>query len=228
MTLTAKAKSNHFQTARQAMIDSQVHPMGVMNADLLEVMGVVPREVFVPEDKQGICYCDEDIAIADGRYLMEPSVMARMIQALQPQASHVALTIGSGIGYNAAILSHLVSTVVALEEETALIEQAQASWDALSYCNIAGVAGEQVKGAPDHAPYDIIMINGAVVEVPLDIKQQLNVGGRLVALVKAKGQTVAKATLVERIEDDVFSETVLFDAGTPYLKGFEPSAEFVF
>ena len=228
MTPTTKAKSNHFQIARQAMIDSQVHPMGVTNADLLYVMSVVPREAFVPKDKQGICYCDEDIAISDGRYLMEPSVMARMIQALKPQENHVALTIGSGIGYSAAILSHLVSTVVALEEEAVLIEQAQASWDALSYCNIAGVAGVQNQGAPDHAPYDIIIINGAVVDIPLSIKEQLNVGGRLVALVKAAGQTVAKATLVERIDAEAFSETVLFDAGTPYLKGFEPSAEFVF
>jgi len=228
MTPVAKEKSDQFDIARQAMIDSQIHPMGVVSERLLDVMGFVPREVFVPADKQGICYCDEDIAVAEGCYLMEPSVLARMIQALNPSEDHVALTIGSGIGYNAAILSHLVSTVVALEQDQALITQAQASWDSLSYCNIAGVAGEQSKGAPEHAPYDIIIINGAVAEIPSEIKAQLNIGGRLVALVKPKGQRVAKATLVERTQEDVFSDVVLFDAGTPYLKGFEPKEEFVF
>ena len=228
MTPAPQEKSNVFDAARRAMIDSQVHPMGVVSQNLLRVMGEIPREFFVPEDKQGICYCDEDIEIAPGRFLMEPSVLARLIQALEPQAHQVALTIGSGAGYSAALLSHLVSTVVTLEEGQELIAQAQASWDALSYCNIAGVAGDLPKGVPEHAPFDIIIINGAVSEIPVEIKNQLQVGGRLVALVKPVGQTIAKATLVERTQEEVFSDVVLFDAGTPYLKGFEPKKEFVF
>jgi protein-L-isoaspartate(D-aspartate) O-methyltransferase len=228
MTPVAQEKPNPFDVARQAMIDSQVHPMGVVNEKLLSVMGDVPREAFVPEDKQGICYCDEDIEVANGRYLMEPSVLARMIQALELKEDQVVLTIGSGIGYNAAVLSHLVSTVVAQEDHQELIAQAQSSWDALSYCNIAGVTGTLSEGVPEHAPFDAIIINGAVSEIPETIKQQLQVGGRMVALVKQAGQTIAKATLVERTQEDVFSDIVLFDAGTPYLKGFEPKNEFVF
>lgn len=219
---------DHFLTARQAMVDSQIHPMGVMSAELLAAFSAIPRQDFVPEEMQRICYCDEDIQIAQGRYLMEPAVLARMIQALEPSAEHVALTIGSGAGYNAAILSHLVSTVVALEEERALIDQAQASWDKLFYCNIVGVIGQQNEGAPVNAPYDIIIINGAVAKIPEDIKQQLNIGGRLVAPVKAAGQAMAKVTLVERVKENQFIETVLFSAGTPYLKGFEPKEEFIF
>ncbi len=228
MSPNAQEKSNCYDIARQAMIDSQVHPMGVVNEKLLDIMGIIPREAFVPDNMQGICYCDEDIEICEGRYLMEPSVLARMIQALEPKENQVALTIGSGIGYNAAILSHMVSTVVALEDEQALIVSAQESWDALSYCNIAGVTGDLTKGVPEHAPFDIIIINGAVTEIPQDIKNQLSVGGRLVALVKPAGQKIAKATLVERTQEDVFSDVVLFDAGTPYLKGFEPKNKFVF
>ena len=222
------SKINHFYEARQAMVDSQVHPMGIVSEKLLEAMNIVPRELFVPENLQSVCYCDEDVEIAKGRYLMEPSVLARMVQALKPQENHVALTIGSGIGYNAAVLSHLVSTVVSLEEERTLIEQAQASWDKLSYMNIVAVIGPQNEGAPVNAPYDIIIINGAVAEIPHEIKEQLNVGGRLVAPVKPRGQAMAKVTLVERIDENSFSETVLFDAGTPYLQGFEPNNEFVF
>ena len=141
MTPVANLSPNNFEMARQAMIDSQIHPMGVVSEKLLQAFADVPREMFVPQALQQICYCDEDIEIASDRYMMEPSVLARMIQALQPESKHVALTIGSGIGYNAAILSQLVSTVVALEEDMTLIEQAQPSWDALSYCNIVAVTG---------------------------------------------------------------------------------------
>ncbi len=222
------SKINHFYEARQAMVDSQVHPMGIVSEKLLETMNIVPRELFVPENLQSVCYCDEDVEIAQGRYLMEPSVLARMVQALKPREDHVALTIGSGIGYNAAILSHLVSTVVSLEEEPTLIEQAQTSWDKLSYMNIAAVIGPLSEGAPVNAPYDIVIINGAVADIPQEIKAQLNIGGRLVAPVKPRGQVMAKVTLVERIDENSFSEAILFDAGTPYLQGFEPRNEFVF
>lgn len=221
-------KKKDFNQVRQSMIDSQIHPMGVISEPILETFEKVPREEFVPEGQKGICYIDEDLKISDDRYLMEPSVLARLIQAAEPTKDDVALTIGSGIGYNAAILSHLVSTVVALEEDQDLIDRAQASWDKLSYCNIAGVRGDLTKGVADNAPYNIIIINGAVAEIPQTLKEQLSMGGRLVALVKKAGQNVAKATLVRRGAKDSFSETILFDAGTPYLKGFEPVKEFIF
>lgn len=220
--------SKQYATARQSMIDSQIHPMGIVSEPLMAAFADVPREEFVPEALRGICYADEDLKIAEGRYLMEPSVLARLIQAAKPTANDVALTIGSGIGYNAAILSHLVSTVIALEDEEALVKSAQASWDKLSYCNIVAISGDLNAGAPKHAPYDLIIINGAVSEIPQAMKEQLSVGGRLVALVKKAGQSVTKATLVENIREGVFSDKILFDAGTPYLKGFEPKKEFVF
>lgn len=219
---------DQFYNARKAMIDSQIHPMGVVSEKLLKAFMTVPREYFVPLEKQHICYCDEDLEIGGGRYLLEPSVLARMIQPLEPEPHHVALTIGSGIGYNAAILSQLVMTVVAQEEDRELVEQAQTAWDKLSYCNIAGVTGPQTKGVPHNAPYDIIIINGAVAEIPTVLKEQLNIGGRLVAPVKKNGHRIAKVTLVERVKENIFSETILFDAGTPYLKGFMPKKEFVF
>lgn len=218
----------NFQNPRQAMIDSQIHTMGVVSEPLLEAFDIVPRERFVPEEIQGVSYCDEDINIGGGRYLMEPSVLARLIEAANLQKDHVVLTIGSGAGYSAAILSLLVSTVVALEQEDIFISQAQSVWDDLGYCNIAGLSGELMQGAPKAAPYDFIIFNGAVSDVPEQIKVQLKVGGSLFALIKPAGQTVAKATEIKHIEEGVFSSHVLFDAGTPYLQGFEPKKEFVF
>lgn len=221
-------KNKQYAQARQSMVESQINPMGVTSEAILAAFKTVPREEFVPENQTGICYCDEDIEIAKNRYLMEPSVLARLVQAVEPKLDDVALTIGSGIGYNAAILAQLVSTVVALEEDQKLIDQAQASWDRLTYCNIAGVKGDIVKGAPNNAPYDIIIINGAVSQIPQALKEQLCVGGCLATLVKKTSQSVAKATLVQHVKEGVFSDRVLFDAGTPYLKGFEPKKEFIF
>lgn len=222
------AVSKRYIQSRQSMIDSQIHPMGVVSEDILESFATVPREDFVPEVQKGVCYCDEDIEIAEGRYLMEPAVFARLVQALEPQMDDVVLTIGSGIGYNAAILSHLVSTVIALEEDEALLKTAQESWNQHDYLNIAGVHGEICDGAPKNAPYDIIIFNGAVTEIPESIQKQLQIGGRLAALVRERGQGLAKAVMIERVSEDAFSSKTLFEAGTPYLKGFEPKKEFVF
>jgi protein-L-isoaspartate(D-aspartate) O-methyltransferase len=217
-----------FEKARQAMIDSQIHPLGVVSDNILEAFQTVPREEFVPPEKQGIAYCDEDIEIGGGRYLMEPSVLARLLEHANLTQDHVVLTIGSGAGYTAAILSQLVSTVVAVENEALFVQQAQSIWDKHGYCNIAGVSGPLERGAPDSAPYDYIFFNGAVSDVPQNIKDQLKVEGSLFVLIKKAGQTIAKATEIKHISQDIFSEHTLFDTGTPYLQGFEPKKEFVF
>lgn len=222
------SKEKNYQTARQCMIESQIHPMGVVSETILQAFHDVPREKFVPEAQCGVCYCDEDIKISQGRYLMEPSVFGRMLQFAKPNSEDVVLTIGSGAGYNAAVLSHLVSTVVALDEDREMLLKAQAEWDNQSCSNVVAVIGPLAEGAPKNAPYDLIIFNGAVAEVPQEIKSQLSVGGRMIALIKKAGQSVAKATLIEHIHDGAFSERVLFDAGTPYLQGFEPKKEFVF
>ncbi len=223
-------KDKEFVQAREHMIKSQIHPLGVTSPALLEAFFDVPRELFVPEEQRRICYCDEDIEIENGRYLMEASVWGRMVQAVIPKKDDVALVIASGAGYNAAILSFLVSTVIALEEHQEFIDRAQTNWDALACCNIATIKGELCHGAPKHAPYDLIFINGAVSNIPNDIKEQLAPEGRLIALVKKSNQSMAQATLLIRNFDKEasFSERILFDSGTPYLVGCEPTKEFVF
>ena len=219
---------NNFQEAREAMIDSQIHPMGVVSEEILGAFHIVPREQFVPEEKQGICYSDEDIELAQGRYLMEPAVLARLLQAAEPKKSDVALTVGSGAGYHAAILSHLVTTVIALDDDDAFLKTAQEAWDQTECSNIASLSGSLTDGMPDHAPYDLIFVNGAMSSVPQAMKEQLSVGGRLVILLKESGEKLAKAMLIQRLENDIYAEKVLFESGTPYLKGFEPEKEFVF
>lgn len=217
-----------YEAARQAMIDSQIHPMGVVSEAILDAFSTTPRELYVPEGMRGICYCDEDIEIARDRYLMEPSVFARLVQAANPKQDEVVLTIGSGVGYGAAILAKLSSTVIAVEHSAAFLEGAQDAWDETTNCNIVGLEGQLEKGMPKHAPYDLIFINGAVCEVPQSLKDQLGVGGRLIALIRRREDKLAKATLITRSAEDIWGEKVLFEAGTPYLVGFEPKQEFTF
>ena len=218
--------------ARAHMVESQIHPMGVSHEGILEAFATVPREEFVSGEKCGICYCDEDIEIAKDRYLIEASVMARLIQALlsDTQAPHekATLIIGSGRGYGASICSSLVSTVIALEENKSLLNQAQKAWDKIGCNNIVGTHGKLAEGHAKDAPYSMVLIEGAVSEIPQNIKEQLKVGGHLVALRRGKPRELAQAVLVDHVQKDVFSERILFEAGTPYLTGFEPEKEFIF
>lgn len=217
-----------FAKARQAMVDSQIHPMGVTSDKILNIFSIVPREEFVPEALKGVCYCDEDIKVAPNRYLMEPSVFARLLEKAKIDENDAVLTIGSGIGYNAAILSHLCGTVVALEEEGALTDAAQEVWNKLDYTNIAAIAGKLSEGAPKYAPYDMIIFNGALSEIPQAIKEQVKVGGKIVAIIRANPMSLAKAQIFHHVKEGQFNEETLFESGTPYLNGFAPEKEFVF
>jgi len=152
-----------------------------------------------------------------------------LVQAAEINPTDAVLTIGSGIGYNAAILSHLCSTVVALEENQEMTAEAQKIWDAQSCTNIAAIAGNLADGAPKYAPYDVIIFNGAIARLPDNICAQLKVDGRLLAIIRDDQKMgLAQATLFEKTSEDSLSSRILFESGTPYLKGFSPEKEFVF
>lgn len=217
-----------YKAAREAMVDSQIHPMGVSSDRILDAFLSVPREEFVPEGLKDVCYCDEDIQVAPGRYIMEPSVFARLIQEAKISSEDAVLTIGSGIGYNAAVLAHLCSTVVALEEQEELVKTAQESWNTLDLANIAAISGKLSEGAPKYAPYDAIIFNGAISKLPEGIEQSLKVDGKILAIIRENGFGLAQATLFEKNSENSMCSRVLFEAGTPYLSGFAPNKEFVF
>jgi protein-L-isoaspartate(D-aspartate) O-methyltransferase len=156
---------------------------------------------------------------------MEPLVTARLIQAAEPKAQDLALVIGCGTGYGAAVLSHLAGTVVAVESDGGLAKEANQILSGLGMDTVAVMEGHLEKGYRKQAPYDVIFFNGAVADVPEAISSQLAEGGRLVAVVSKDG--VGKAMLLTRHHDQVSSREV-FDAGTPLLPGFERSESFVF
>jgi protein-L-isoaspartate(D-aspartate) O-methyltransferase len=214
-----------FSTARHNMVESQIRPNRVTDTVLMEALAELPRENFVPKAMQGVAYVDEAIDIGEGRHLMEACVLARLLETAEVQPDDVALLIGCGSGYEAAVLSYLAGTVVALESNESLAKQANETLAELSIDTVAIIDGGLVIGYARQAPYDVILINGAVSEIPEPLSKQLAEGGRLVAIV-GEGP-YGKGTLVTRYNDVVTSREV-FDAGTPTLPGFEPDSTFSF
>jgi protein-L-isoaspartate(D-aspartate) O-methyltransferase len=215
-----------YAAARLNMVDSQLRTNKVTDAALLDSFEAVPREAFVPERLRGIAYIDEDIALGNGRFVMEPMILSRLLQAARPEADDIALDIGCATGYATAILSRLVATVVALEADAGLAAQANRTLSELEIDNVVVVEGALIEGYPKQAPYNVIVLGGAVARIPVAISDQLAEGGRLVTVVKDT-TGMGRATLMQR-NGGVVSSRVLFDAAVPMLPGFELEPGFVF
>jgi protein-L-isoaspartate(D-aspartate) O-methyltransferase len=213
-----------FALARRNMIDGQLRPNRVTNGALLAAIADLPRERFLPDSLKSVAYADDDVPLGGGRFLMEPMVLARLIQSLQPLPEDKALVVASGRGYGAALLARLVKTVVAMESDAALAGSARQTMKELSIGNVEQVEGSLAAGAPAGAPYDVILIEGAVREAPPAILAQLADGGRL-AMVIAGAPGVAHLVVKE---GGIASGRPIFDAGTPALPGFLPPQPFVF
>lgn len=208
------------------MVESQIRTNKVTDQRVIAAFEAVPRELFVDEAKRGIAYIDEDLEVAAGRYLMEPMVLARLLQAAGPQPGDIALDIGCATGYSTAILSHLAETVVGVESNRQLMDRANRTLNALDVDNAVVVEGALDAGYKKQAPYNVIVFQGAVSAVPDTVKRQLSDGGRLAAVVCDEAG-IGRGTLIQR-SGDSFSARVLFDAATPLLPGFAREAGFVF
>ncbi len=214
-----------FSTARHNMVESQIKPNRVTDVVLMNAMADIPREIFVPKALQGIAYVDEAIEIGEGRHLMEAWVLARLLEAAEINTQDVALLIGCASGYEAAVLSYLAATVVALESNKVLLKRASASLEELAIDTVVIVEGNLRDGFERQAPYDVILINGAVPVVPEHLGWQLAEGGRMIAII-GEG-SYGKGTILTR-HSDTFTAREIFDAGTPGLPGFEQSPSFSF
>jgi protein-L-isoaspartate(D-aspartate) O-methyltransferase len=216
-----------FALARRNMIDGQLRPNRVNNAQLLAVAGSLPRERFLPEGLRSVAYSDEDVPLGNGRFLMEPMVLARLIQTLQPSPGDNALVVAAGRGYGTALLAGLVKSVVAVEADAGLAGSADQTIKALGLQNVTMVTGQAEAGASASGPYDVILIEGCVRQIPPAILDQLAEGGRLGTVLAGTPGAMGVAQLVVK-EGGTTSGRPLFDAGTPVLPGFAPPARFTF
>jgi len=214
-----------YSEARHNMVENQIRANRVTDAGVVAAFGDIPREAFVPEHLAGVAYVDEALALGGGRHVMEPMVLARLLQAAEVSENDVALVIGCGEGYASAVLARLANTVVALESDPELAAKATSTLTEQGIDTVAVVEGPMEDGYPRQAPYDVILFNGAVEEVPEKILKQLGEGGRLVALVSEAG--VGRGVLYTRY-GGVVSRRDVFDAGTPMLLGFKRAESFVF
>jgi protein-L-isoaspartate(D-aspartate) O-methyltransferase len=220
-----------FSVARTKMVDNQLRTQSVTDYGVLDAMGAVPRERFVPPASRELAYIDSDLpltSVAPGgqaRYIMEPAPLGRLVQLAEVSAADVVLVVGCGTGYSAAVLARLAASVVALEQDADLAKRASETLAELGVDNVAVVTGSLEDGYASQGPYDVIFVDGAVETVPTSLIGQLKDSGRLVAVV-GYGRAAA-ATVFRRSGTDVGSR-VAFDADVQPLPGFRRPKAFVF
>jgi len=211
-----------FAAARRNMVEGQIRPADVTDLRIQSAMLDVPRERFVPNAE--LAYLDIDIPLAEGaqaRRLLKPVVIGRLLQALAPASGERALDVACGTGYSAALLASLSGEVIAVEDDLALVKQAQKNLGS----GVKVVAGPLNLGWPGGGPYDVILLNGATEVVPESLFSQLKDGGRL-ACVLGTGRA-GRAMLYLRSGKEVGGRP-LFDAAAPLLPGFAKAPEFTF
>ncbi len=212
-----------YKARRTMMVDTQVRPSDVTKFPIIDAMLGVPREAYVPDRMREAAYMGENLAIDSDRVMLEPRTLAKMLEALDIQPSHVALDIACGLGYSTAVLARLCDFVVAVEDDESRAEEAQSILSEQGIDNAAVMTGPLTEGAAKSAPYDIIMIQGGAEEVPDALLDQLREGGRIACVFLDGNLGVVR--LGHKI-DGVVNWRFAFNAGAPLLAGFEKARAF--
>lgn len=217
-----------FPALRQRLVDNQIRPGGVTEHALVEAFLSVPRELFVAPDERPFAYSDRDVRCSDaapGRWMLDPLRLARLIQLLPIEADSRVMVIGAGTGYSAAILGRMARVVIAVEENEALATKAAQLLPAVGASNVTVVRSELTRGYPGDAPYDAILLDGAVEVLPEAILSQLKPHAAL-ATIEASDR-ISRAMLYERLAHGT-SKRPRFEAWAALLPGFERKPEFAF
>lgn len=218
-----------FRDLRTKMVDNQIRTTDVTDLDVIDAFLTVPREVFVPANRQALAYIDEDQPVkGEGsatRYIMEPSPLAKLIQLARVSKTDVVLDVGCATGYSSAVLSRLAGSVIGLESDSELAEIATARMRELGYDNVVIVTGDLNKGYASEAPYDIIFVEGAVEFLSDYLFNQLKDGGRIVVV---EGQGNAGVARVYVKEGNAVAGRTVFNAAVKPLPGFEKIPSFQF
>lgn len=213
---------HNFEHMRRAMVSNTLRTTGVNDARVLAAMGAVPRERFVPRERVAMAYADAPVPLADGRELNSPIALGRMLTELSPREGERALVVAAATGYAAAVMERLTGSVVAVEEDPALLERAR---EVLSGSRIELIEGPLTEGHAAGAPYDLILIDGAVEFVPDALIDQLVDGGRMGLAILDQGVT---RVALGRRAGEAFGIAPMTDWATSILPGFSKPKAFSF
>lgn len=218
-----------WEAARRFMVDGQLRPNKVTDPLLLAAMGALPRERFVPAALAPRAYADEDVRLPGGRALIEPMVIARLLQLLRLREGDRMLVLGAGTGYAAAVAARCGARVVAVEDDPALLGIARQALDGLLPAGaVSLVQADPVQGHAAGAPYDAILIEGEIPAVPPAIAAQLAEGGRLATILPGAARGQAARAVSGLRAGGSFSVTDAFDCATLALPHFQAAPGFVF
>lgn len=216
----------NLEQARFNMIEQQIRPWNVLDAEVLELLAVVKREDFVPLAHKALAFMDMEIPLGQGQVMLAPRVEARMLQDAAVQKHEKVLEIGAGSGYMAALLAHRAQRVISLEINPELAQMARANLQKAGIHNVEVRQFDGSKGVSPDGPFDVIMLSGSVAEVPQALLAQLKVGGRLVGIVGE--EPTMRLNVVTRTSDAEFKTTTPWDTVAPRLLNFPEPSHFHF
>lgn len=211
-----------FVTLRRMMVDTQVRPSDVTKFPIIDAMLRVPREAFVPDEAADAAYAGRNIDLGDGRVVLDPRTFAKMLDALNVDGDDLVLDIGSGLGYSAAVIARIAEAVVAVEDDAERAEEAQPLL--MDHAdNVIQHVGPLAEGAPQHGPYDAIVIEGGIEQLPETIAGQLKDGGRIACIFMDGALGTVK---VGWKIDGTITWRFSFNATAPVLAGFKNEVAF--
>ena len=212
-----------YKKRRKIMVDTQIRPSDVTKFPIIDAFLSVPREKFVPDGKREAAYIGENFQIGHSRVILEPRTLAKLLDALDIQNDELVLDIGSGLGYSSAIISLIAEFVIAIEDDSTLASEAGEILSEIGADSVVVEVNKLEEGAPEHGPYDVIIIQGGVEEIPGSILKQLKNGGRVGAIFIEEGLGTAKIGF--KLNDKI-NWRYSFNAAAPVLPGFFKQKDF--
>lgn len=214
-----------FEDARTAMVDCQVRPSDVTRYTVIDAMLTVQRENFVPANYRDVAYAGEHIVISESRVVLDPRVTAKLLDLAAIGPEDLVLHIGCGYGYLSALIAHMADFVVAIDNDEDRVRQASQNLADGEFDNVVVETGELSVGAANHGPYDVVVIEGAIEQLPETIADQVKLGGRIVSIFAENG--VGQCRMGQKTKTGITWRRA-FDATAPVIPGFEAEKAFEF
>ena len=213
-----------YKMRRQIMVDTQVRPSDVTKFPIIDALLNVPREKFVPDGNREAAYIGENLSIGPNRVILEPRTLAKLLDVLDIKNNELVLDIGSGLGYSSAVISRMAELVIAVEQDKGFATEAEEILSEVGADNVVVQVNKLEDGAPQHGPYDVIILQGGVEEIPLSILNQLKNGGRIGAVFIEEG--LGTARIGYKLNNNI-TWRYSFNAAVPILEGFLKQKDFV-